>query len=106
MSLTEEQAAWIDQVRKDLAEESNFAFLGGWTQGATEALEKFPQGIQWNKHPDILPEPGQYVDIITDKRRRITDCELEVEGFYHREGDRVYAHAHVTHWAYIKHPEA
>lgn len=66
--------------------------------------EKKPQGIQWNKYPEVKPEEGQYVDIITKHRCRLTDCEVEKDGFYHRDGGVFYEHSHVTHWAEINLP--
>jgi len=71
--------------------------------GAEWAIEKFG-GIQWKEYPETKPEEGQYVDIITKYRRRITFCLLRKDRFYHRDGGVFYEHSHVTHWAEINLP--
>ena len=71
--------------------------------GAEWGIEQFG-GIQWNKYPEVKPEVGTYVDIITKHRCRLTDCEVEKDGFYHRDGGVFYEHSHVTHWAEINLP--
>ena len=73
-------------------------YAAGIDLGAVWAIQKFG-GIQWKEYPETKPEEGQYVDIITKYRRSITDCEVEKDGFYHRDGGVFYEHSHVTHWA-------
>lgn len=101
MKLAEEHQKWM---RESIPTEgTSSAEKSHWISGVKEAIEKFG-GIQWNKYPDSNPEEGQYVDIITKWRRRLTDCEVEKDGFYDREGGVFYEHSHVTHWAYINLP--
>ena len=100
MKVTEEHQHWVKDWTPQTCNASEKHY---WVVGAEMAIEKFG-GIQWNKYPDSKPEEGQYVDIITKCRRRLTDCEVEKDGFYDREGGVFYEHSHVTHWAEINLP--
>ena len=101
MELTEEHHKWIGESTP--REGTSSSEKAHWICGAEEAIEKFG-GIQWNKYPETKPNVGEYVDIITEHRRRLTDCEVEKDGFYDREGGVFYEHSHVTHWAEINLP--
>lgn len=101
----QEHIEWLKKEWQKLDDLGIALHIGDCIEHAQSMLEKEKfGGIQWNKYPDSKPEEGQYVDIITKCRRRLTDCEVEKDGFYDREGGVFYEHSHVTHWAEINLP--